>query len=277
MALSSLLILFVVFILELYPWLHSLTLIFFSIFVRSLSGLFPSEEGTPKKSPVRGGRGRRTSQTKQAAGSFFEENQEDPSMADSIGGAEREEVPLVKKEGEGESEKKKKAEEGKLERPVFPWQKGRQTRSQSMGSIGATTGTSGPHLPTKGPGMSSGDHMTVSHDQTANHMTVSHDQAPDPSSQLASFQEMFLQQQKQMQEQFNLSLQGQLVGGASKPTAADDNSSKLSSAEGERLQSDVNSLRERVKELEAELQAEKSQHSDVQVCGCTCTSCTLRG
>ena len=211
----------------------------------SLNGLFPSKESTPRKVPVRG-RGRRTSLTTPASSSLFEDNhKESQTTTDNVGGLTGEGSLLVKKEGASEPTK---TEETKLERPVFPWQKGRLSRSQAIGGIG-TAGSADPNLLAKQPGMTT----------TEDHVTkTSHQSAVDPSSQLASFQEMLLQQQKLMQEQFALSLQKQ-VGGAS--TAGKHSSF----AEEERLSGEVNSLEERVKELERQLQVEKSEHSEVQV------------
>ena len=209
----------------------------------SFSGLFPGEESTPKKAPVRErGRGRRTSLTKPASSSLFEDNHEEPqTTTDSVGRLAGDESLLVKKESAPEPAKMEKT---KLERPVFPWQKSRLSRSQSLGGIDAGhVGSPGPKLPAKQPGTTTiTDHVTTSHDQ---------------NSQLASFQEMLLQQQKLMQEQFALSLQKQ-VGGAS-------TDAKFGFAEEERLNGEVKSLKERVEELEMQLQIEKSGRSEVQV------------
>lgn len=206
----------------------------------SLSGLFPGEESTPKKAPVRG-RGRRTSLTKPASSSLFEDNREETqTTTDSFSRLTGDESPLVRKEGVPEPAK---MEETKLECPVFPWQKGTLlSKSQSLGGSNVA-GAADPKLLAKQPG------TTI----TADHVTTSHDQ----SLQLASFQEMLLQQQKLMQEQLALSLQKQ-VDGAS--TAA-----KVVFAEEERLSGEVKSLEERVQELERQLQLEKSGHSEVQV------------
>ena len=156
-------------------------------------------------------------------------------MADKVVGLD-DETPLVQKEAVAEAEK---TEEEKLERPVFPWQKkGRQTRTQSLGSS-HTPDLPGPHLPVKG---TAGDH------------TKSHDPVLEQSSQLASLQELFLQQQKQMQEQFRMSLQNQLGGAASGAA----NSSKLSSVEEDRLRGELKNSQEHVKELEEQLEVEKA-------------------
>ena len=222
------------------------------------------------------GRGRRTSLTKpppSSTNSLFEES---PQTTDSADIGLSNDGPLTQEEGVA---KTLKSEEGKLERPVFPWQKGRQTRSQSLGSINAPGSPSRQlpekrsardhmtsHDPLKGP--KAADHVTTaSHDTVkgptvGNHMTSSHDPILDQSSQLASFQEMLLQQQKQMQEQFKESLQAQL-GGVT-PTIM-TGSSKLSSVEEERLRGELRSSQELVKELETQLKAAKSKHSETQV------------
>ena len=213
--------------------------------------MFPSEENTPKKAPVRG-RGRRTSHTTPAASSLFEEDHEEPqTKADMDSGLAGGGSLLVKKEGVSEVIK---TEEKKLERPVFPWQKSRQTRSQSLGSVGAVD-SAAPHLPAKRLGITT----TSAGDR---------DPSADPSSQLASFQEMLLQQQKQMQEQFALSLQNQM---GRSPAAA----STLTSAEEEKLKGEVKSLEERIKELTSQLQVEKSE-LQVKVYADSCASAFWR-
>ena len=228
------------------------------------------------EAPVQG-KGRRTSLTKpppSSTNSLFEES---PQTTDSTDIGLSNDDPLTQEEGVAKS---LTSEGGKLERPVFPWQKGRQARSQSLGSINAP-GSSSRHLSEK---RSAGDHMTshdplkgpkaanhvttASHDlvkgpTVRDHMTSSHDPILDQSSQLASFQEMLLQQQKQMQQQFKESLQAQLGGVTPSPTTT--GLSKLSSIEEERLRGELRTSQELVKELETQLEAAKSKHSETQV------------
>lgn len=214
----------------------------------SLDGLFLSGERAPHPSPLRG-RGRQVSLTKPSANSLFEDGDQEKSAltADSAAGLGSEEKPFMKKEGLNEASKK---EEKKLERPVFPWQKARQSRSHSVGSIGGTT-SQGPNLPAKELG------------KTGDHMTVPHDAALDQGSQLASVRGMLLQPQKQAQEQFPPRLQSPV--GGTYGAAAIASSAKGSSVDEEKLKGQVKQLEEQVKELEAQLQAEKLQHSEVQV------------
>ena len=167
-----------------------------------------------------------------------------------------------------------------MERPVFPWQKGRQVRSQSLGSANAPGSPSrrlsekrsaGDHMTSHDPpnGPKSADHVTTaSHEPLkgptmGDHMTSSHDPIIDQSSQLASFQEILLQQQKQMHEQFKESLQAQLGGGVI--TAKTTGSSKLSSVEDEKLRGELQRSQELVKELERQIEEAKSKHSETQV------------
>ena len=209
-------------------------------------------ESTTEKAPVRG-RGRKTSLTKPATNALFDgtgDTMADPTLG--VGGGED---SKLKTASAGQSD-----QEERLERPLFLWQKGRQKRSQSLGSGVGAAGSAGAHLPVKGPGTSSGNHMTMAHDSTVDH-----------TSQIASFQEILLQQQKQMQEQFALTLQSQLgggatteVGGATKEARSSDHSAE----EEERLRGEVKSLHSRVKELEDQVQVEKSRHSEVQVGVC---------
>lgn len=218
------------------------------------------------EAPVQG-RGRRTSLTRpppSSTSSLFEESPHDQTNdnMDSIGLSNND--PLMQEEGGAKS---LKSEGGKLERPMFPWQKGRQARSQSLGSINAYSGSPSRHLSEK---RSSGDHMTL-HDlpngpkAAADHVTTaSHDSTIlDQSSQLASFQEMLLEQQKQMQKQFQESLQAQLGGGVT--SAKTTGSSKLSSVEEERLRGELKSSQELVKELETQLEVAKSKYSETRV------------
>lgn len=219
------------------------------------------------EAPIRG-RGRRTALTKpppSSTNSLFETNQEALQTTDStdIGLHVGDDGSLTE---EGVA-KNLKSEEVKMERPVFPWQKGRQVRSQSLGSINAP-GSPGRHLSEKGSGGMAGDH-TTSHDplkgskaRTTDQSVSSHGTILDQSSQLASFQEMLLQQQKQMQEQFKQSLQAQL--GEVTPTSA-AGSSKLSSIKEGRLRGELKSSQEHTKELETQLEMEKAKHSEAQV------------
>ena len=223
------------------------------------------------------GKGRRTSLTKpppSSTGSLF---QEEPQTTDNADIGLSDETPLTQEEGMTVGVAKSlKLEERKLERPVFPWQKGRQTRSQSLGSTNVTgspsrkgSGMAGDHMTSRDPpkGSMAADHVTTSHDPikrpaAGDHMTASHDPILDQSSQLASFQEMLLQQQRQMQEQFKQSLQAQLGGVTTAPTA------KLSKIEEDQLRSEQKSSIERTKELEIQLEMEKSKCSEAQVSLC---------
>ena len=222
------------------------------------------------EAPVQG-KGRRTSHTKPPPSTTHSLFEETPQTTDI--GLSSDDGPLMQ-EGVTNSFK---SEGGKMERPVFPWQKGRQARSQSLGSANAPGSPSrhlsekrsaGDHMTSHDPpnGPKSADHVTTaSHEPlkgptTGDHMTSSHDPIVDQSSQLASFQEILLQQQKQMHEQFKESLQAQLGGGV-KTTG----SSKLSSVEDEKLRGELQRSQELVKELERQLEEAKSKHSETQV------------
>lgn len=228
-----------------------------------MDSVFPSYENSSSKAPARG-RGRRTSLTKPPASStnsLFETDQEPPQTTDSADIGLGDDGPLIQEEGVAKS---LKSEEGKLECPVFPWQKGRQARSQSLGSINAP-GSPSRHLSEKGSGGMVGDYMTLKGPKvkTTDQSTSSHDTILNQSSQLASFQEMLLQQQKEMQEQFKQSLQAQL--GEVTPTTTTVGPSKPSSVEEERLRGELKSSQECVKELETQLEMEKAKHSEARV------------
>ena len=227
------------------------------------------------EAPVQG-KGRRTSHTKPPPSTTHSLFEESPQTTDV--GLSSDDGPLMQEEGVANSFK---SEGGKMERPVFPWQKGRQVRSQSLGGANAPGSPSrrlsekrrsvGDHMTSHDQpnGPESADHVTTaSHESVkgptvGDHMTSSHDPIVDQSSQLASFQEILLQQQKQMQEQFKESLQAQLGGGVI--PAKSTGSSKLSSVEDENLRGKLQNSQEFVKELERQLEEAKSKHSETQV------------
>ena len=213
----------------------------------NMNSLLLSEESTLTKPPVRG-HGRKSSLTKPTTTStLFDEGGDKAAAADMTFGLSGSEESGLK--AGNFSEAKPSQNEEKLERPLFPWQKGRQSRSQSLGSIVPASS----HLPAKGSKAAPGSHMTTSHDPAIDH-----------TSQMASFQEMLLQQQKQMQEQFAMTLQSQLGGGATKEGVANW-SSVLNCGEEERFKVEVKKLQESVKELEEQVQMEKKGHSDAEV------------
>ncbi len=234
------------------------------------------------EAPVQG-KGRRTPQTKpppSTTNSLFDETRQ--TTDSPTVGLSSDDGPLTQEEGVVNN---LKLEGGKLERPVFPWQKGRQARNQSLGSFNAP-GSPNRHLSEK---RSARDHMTsrdlpngpksTDHVTTASvkgptvhvgdHMTSSHDPIVNQSSQLASFQELLLQQQRQMHEQFKESLQAQLGGGVIPAKSTDP--SKLISVEDEKLKGELRSSQELVNDLEKQLEVEKCNHSETQVSLATTT------
>ena len=124
----------------------------------------------------------------------------------------------------------------KLERPTFPWQKGRQSRSHSAGAIGPKDTT---------------DSMS-----STTNKSLETPQQPllDQSSLMASFQGQLLQQQKQMQEQLK-TLQSHQT-----PVSL-----KGKSGEEEKLRGELKDAQKRTQEIEKLVEEQKSQLSAKQV------------
>lgn len=187
--------------------------------------LFPWDESTPKQSSLRS-RERRSLQQRTTTNALFEDSQEQPE-----GG-----------ENDLHSTGEQPQTQTKFERPTFPWQKSKQTRGSSAGSIPfkSTTDSTSTSAPIKNDGPETPEQFAL-----------------DQSSLLDSFQGQLLQQQKQMQEQLK-TLQSQ-------QKAVSSLSSKRDSMEEERLRGELKSAQNRVKELESLAKQQKSQLSDKQV------------
>ncbi len=132
-----------------------------------------------------------------------------------------------------------------LKHPVFPWQRGGRSSStetpasRRQNTLHTTTGIEQPQS------------------KTFQAAALPDSHGPQASN-LASFQEQLLQQQKQFQEQ--------LTSFQTESNSAVSTARSNSTAEIERLQGEVGIAGERVKELEGALERKDGELSDKHVC-----------
>ncbi len=135
-----------------------------------------------------------------------------------------------------------------LKHPVFPWQRGGRSSSMEtpasrrQNALHTTTGIEQPQSKTF----------------QAAALPDSYGPSLNQTSNLASFQEQLLQQQKQFQ--------GQLTSFQTESNSAVSTARSNSTAEIERLQGEVRIAVERVKELEGALERKDGELSDKHVC-----------
>ena len=146
----------------------------------------------------------------------------------------------------------------KLKHPVFPWQRGGRSSStetsasRRKNTLQTTTGIEQPQ----------------SNTFKAEALPGSHGPSLNQTSNLASFQQQLLQQQKQFQEQ--------LASFQTESNSAVATARATSTTEIERLQGEVKSTGERVKELEGALERKDGELSDKHVCWTFSLHCTFR-